>query len=155
MSSPIVLLIIWAVFNILIKSSKDKKKAQDARRKSQQDPRGSSYKSATKRQEAPKKKNFRQTIEEYRDQIEKEFSMEAQNKKKPLVKDPPIKKQATLEENRKTFREGRYWQEEEAQVNLTPIEETEITSEVFFDVREDILKGIIYKEILDKPKSLQ
>ncbi|MDY0234631.1 MAG: hypothetical protein RBR71_01180 [Gudongella sp.] len=156
MNSPIILLIVWAVFNILIKSSKDKKKAQNAKRKSGETTNIPNNTNMSQRNNKPQKKNFRQTIEEYRAQIEKEFAMETQAKQKPIKKEPPVKKQPTLEENRKTFREGRFWKEEEKpEVPITLIQETEISDAPFFDIKEDILKGVIYSEILNKPKSLQ
>ena len=155
MSSPIVLLIIWAVFNVLIKSSKDKKKAQNARRQPGERSSPTSSTNMSQRKDKPQKKNFRQTIEDYRDQIEKEFAMETEVKKKPVQKESPVNKQIPPEVKQKTFREGRFWKDEEPAVNMTLIEETEIQDEVFFDIREDILKGVIYSEILNKPKSLQ
>ena len=155
MSSPIVLLIVWAVFNILVKSSKDKRKAQNAKRKSGEASKTPNNTNMPQRPNRPQKKNFRQTIEEYKDQIEKEFAMETQAKQKPVKKEPPVKKQASLEENRKTFREGRFWKEEEPEVAMTPIEETEISDDKFFNIREDLVKAVVYSEILKKPKSLQ
>lgn len=155
MNGPILLLIVWAVFNILIKSSNDKKKAQNAKRKTGGKMDTSVNTNMSQRDNKPQKKSFRQTIEEYKDQIEKEFALETQAKQKPINKEPLIKKQLTLEENRKTFREGRFLKEEEPVTDMTLIEETEIEDENFFNVREDILKGIIYSEILNKPKSLQ
>jgi hypothetical protein len=150
MNGPIVFLVIWAVFNVLMKSSKDKKKAQNNRPNNKQ-----SNPNTSQRKDAPQKKNFRQTIEDYKAQIEKEFAVETQAKQKPVLKDPPKKKQSTLEENRKTFREGRFWKEEEPVEEITLIEETEISDEAFFSIREDIVKAVVYSEVLDKPKSLQ
>lgn len=183
MNGPIVFLIIWAVFNVLIKSSKDKKKAQNRSRKPGERTNTPSNVDMSQRKNKPQKKNFRQTIEDYKSQIEKEFAMETSEKQKPINKEavkkkeptleekrktfregrfwnekeePPINKHLNLEEKRKTFREGRFWkEEEEPEVSMTLIEETEIGDEAFFDIREDILKGVIYSEILDKPKSLQ
>ncbi len=156
MNGPIVFLIIWAVFNILIKSSRDKKKAQNAKRKPGERTDIPSTASMSQRRDRSQKKNFRQTIEEYKAQIEKEFAMETEAKHKPVQEKPPIKRQATLEETRQAFKDSQYKREEEKpKASMTLIEETEISGEKFFDIREDILKGVIYSEILNKPKSLQ
>lgn len=156
MSSPILFLIIWAVFNILIKSSRDKKKAQNAKRKPEDRTSVSNNSNMTQRNRKPQKKSFRQTIEEYKAQIEKEFAMETSANQKATEKEPVFKKQLTLEETRQEFKDNQYKREEEvAKEPVTIIEETEIGSEVFFHIKEDILKGVIYSEILDKPKSLQ
>lgn len=156
MSSPIIFLIIWAVFNVLIKSSRDKKRAQDAKRKPGERTNTPSNTNMSQRNRKPQKKSFRQTIEEYKAQIEKEFAMETGATQKSTKKEPPIKKQSTLEETRQTFKDSQYKREEEPKkVSRTLIEETEISDKKFFDIKEDILKGVIYSEILNKPKSLQ
>lgn len=156
MSSPIIFLIIWAVFNVLIKSSRDKKRAQDAKRKPGERTNTPSNTNTSQRNRKPQKKSFRQTIEEYKAQIEKEYAMETGETQKSTKKEPPIKKQSTLEETRQTFKDSQYKREEEPKkVSRTLIEETEISDKKFFDIKEDILKGVIYSEILNKPKSLQ
>ena len=70
----------------------------------------------------------------------------------------------------KTFREGRYWEDitdgmagsdtdKETEEIVVAIEETgrkaKGSSEGLFDIKNDILKGIVYSEILGKPKSVQ
>ena len=69
MSSPIILLVVWAVFNILIKSSRDKKKAQNAKNKPGERTNVPNNSNMSQRKDRPQKKNFRQTIEEYKEDI--------------------------------------------------------------------------------------
>lgn len=175
MDSPIIILVFWVLVNLLLKSSRDKKKAERARRKTGQ---GSSQTQQRQRTERSRMntgmKDFRQALEEYKAQIEKELNPE----KKPPAKAPAAqnrqrvdKPDSRLEKSGlKTFREGRYWEDanedkqqatstkdsKEAEVAATQKKpETEKASRGLFDIKNDILKGVVYSEILDKPRSLR
>ncbi|MGM0395441.1 MAG: hypothetical protein ACQEP4_00105 [Bacillota bacterium] len=178
MDSPIIILVFWVIINILLKSSRDKKKAEQARRKTgqgspqdrQKPPDSQTMKKSTGT------KNFRSALEEYKAQIERELNPE---KKAPLKPEPqrtvrrePEKSprpNRNLEKSPlKTYREGRFWKEDETEdpsikqtemVSLveesTEEREPRVRSRRLLDVRNDILKGVIYAEILDKPKSIK
>jgi ribosomal protein S20 len=179
MDSPIIILVFWVIINILLKSSRDKKKAEQARRKSGQ------ANAPDRQRQKPERsrmntgmKDFRQALEDYKAQIEKELNPEKKSPAKPPAKVPTTEARQRVERSdsrlekpkMKTFREGRYWEDitdgmagsdtdKETAGIVVAIEETEKkakgSSEGLFDIKNDILKGIVYSEILGKPKSMQ
>ena len=158
MDSPIIILIFWIVVNIIIKNSKDKKKAEQRRQRAQNTPPPKQQSDYSKRVEKQSpKKDFRKTIDEYRQQLEKELLGE-QAKKKPVTQSqikqapkPDIKDKKTI------------WGDE----IFKPTEDEPIKVEVIgqenrngkkvslINIKNDVVKGIIYSEVLDKPKSLR
>lgn len=175
MDSPIIILVFWVIVNLLLKSSRDKKKAEQARRRTGQ---GSSQKVQKPRADRSRMntgmKDFRQALEDYKAQIEKELNPD----KKTPTKAPVTESKQRVERpisrpdkpKAKTFREGRYWEDiTEDKVEATSetrTKETTLAAEQaekkaekssvgLFDIKNDILKGIVYSEILGKPKSMQ
>jgi len=156
MDSPIIILIFWVLLNLIIGNAKNKKKAQ---KKQQQ----------TFNQDTGRKKNtgkqgpdLRKTLEEYRKQLEKEFGGQPEKKVQPQqgrttgasgIQKPQMQIQRQPEEQ-KVIKPV----EEEPMLSATEVEEgpqTEyISTKLKLDPKNDILKAIIYREILDKPKSL-
>ncbi len=175
MDSPIIILVFWVIINILLKSSRDKKKAEQARRKSgqgsvqnRQQPKGDRSRMNTGR------KDFRQALEDYKSQIENELNPDRKTPVKPKVSESRQKVErpdSRLEKSKmRTFREGRYWEDatedvietasgkevkESAAAAEKEAGKAEKSPEGIFDIKNDILKGIVYSEILGKPKSMQ
>jgi Sec-independent protein translocase protein TatA len=183
MDSPIIILVFWVIINILLKSSKDKKKAEQARRKTGQTgpQRGQKPKAERSRMNTGMK-DFRKALEDYKAQIEKELNPEKKAPAKAPEKAPekvPVAEARQRVERPisrpekpriKTHREGRYWEDviEDSTEASSKEEAKEITvaleleskkvkksSQGLFDIKDDILKGIVYSEILGKPKSMQ
>ena len=152
MENPIILLIFWALINLLIGNAKNKKRAAQRKAKQVSDPfppdEGRKVKSK------PKGKDFRETLDEYRKQLEKEFGGQAANKntEKPVQQKLSPPKQRAVEPHKE----------------LIPAEVTAVSAEILEDglqtqytastiqlkPKEDIVKAIIYAEILGKPKAL-
>lgn len=161
MDSPIIILIFWIVVNIIIKNSRDKKKAEQRRQRAQNTPPPKQQNDYSKRAERQSpKKDFRKTVEEYRQQLEKELLGE-QARKKPEPQSQ-IKKSSTPAKTEVKDRRT-LWGDEV----FKPTEDEAIKVEVIgqdkqgrsknglFDIKNDVVKGIIYSEVLDKPKSLR
>ncbi|WP_422486322.1 hypothetical protein [Gudongella sp. DL1XJH-153] len=172
MDSPIIILVFWVLINILLKSSRDKKKAEQARRRTGQ---GSSQ-NRQKPQEGRSRmntgmKDFKKALDDYKEQIERELNPEKKVPVKPIAND--AKRTVEKPENRqqkrelRTFREGRFWEDIVVEEDTPDDEEIEVVvtgaskrkgsksgSGGLFDIRNDIIKGVVYSEILDKPKSL-
>ena len=111
MRNPLFFFIIVFVIDLVLKSAKNKKKVEQARR-----TRTSEIKPAV-----PKNRSIMQTI---RDEIEKEVQ---KDNKKRMVKQPVYKEGPQI-------------------VHKNSAEES---------FRQDILKGIIFAEIISEPKSIK
>ncbi len=171
MDSPIIILVFWVLINILLKSSRDKKKAEQARRKTGQE----SPQKRQKPQESRSRmntgmKDFKKTLEEYKEQIERELNPEKKVPAKPIANKTKktVEKPERSQQKRelRTFREGRFWEDIVVEEDTPDKEEIEVvtgaskkngsksSSGGLFDIRNDIIKGVVYSEILAKPKSL-
>ena len=156
MDSPIIILIFWVLVNLVIGNAKNKKRAQ---KKQQQ----------TFNQDTGKKKNtgkqgqdFRKTLEEYRRQLEKEFGGQPEKKAQNNQTRPMTTASSQVSQPQRQRApepaKAKESVEEEKLLQVLEVEEgpqTEyISSKIKLDPKNDILKAIVYKEILDKPKSL-
>src|SRR5690554_1768124 len=83
MDSPIIILVFWVIINLLLKSSKDKKKAEQARNKSRQKSPGTMDTRTSKPQRNSGMKDFRKALEEYKAQIERELNPDKRVSTKP------------------------------------------------------------------------
>lgn len=167
MDSPLILLVFWFVINLIIKSSKDKKKIEEARRKKSQQinnkPMQNNSTLSTNRDTViNRKKRNRSIIDVLKEEIDREVQKEKQVQRERQTK--PIKSQneryitnLTKEapEDRK-IKERRLVEEIKPEQVLNPIvANKERLDTTTFDIKKDILKGIVYKEILSEPKSLR
>ena len=169
MNNPIILLVFWAVINLLIKSTKDKKKAEEAKRRRQNQgipPQGPST--------SPRHKSI---IDVFKEEIEKEIQREkeAQKKKlepakgqakpKPAPKrekspGPPKREEAKPELNYMDKKEIGYIDEPIPDgriqvVNVGSLSSGSSGRKLNLNVKKDLLRGIIYSEILSEPKGLR
>lgn len=156
MDSPIIILIFWVLLNLLIGNARNKKKAQ--KKKQQQfGPDSSDRKTAGKQAQ-----DFRKTLEEYRKQLEKEFGNQTGSKTQPQQSKPAAATASkTVQPQKQKAPEPRKRIEsvkEEPVLQTAVVDEgpqTEyIDSRMRLDPKRDIVKAIIYSEILKKPKSM-
>lgn len=166
MENPIIILIFWVVINILIKSSRDKKKAEKARNKSGGRPPQQNQADRSQKTKGHGMKDFRQALDDYKAQIEKELNPQKNTKEKaPDYNRTTHQTKKKEKQPMKTYREGRFWEEEQEkekvpEIKKAPVMETSQSENVrrpakMFDIKNDILKGVVYSEILDKPKSMK
>ena len=162
MDSPLILLVFWFVINLIIKSSKDKKKIEETRRKRSQqiDNRPIQNKNtlSTNRDTVQKsnKKN-RSIIDVLKEEIEREVQKQKQvqtgRDTKPNISEKDRTK-VSMEDRR--IKQSRPVEEIKPEPISNPIVASqERLDRPTFDIKNDILKGIIYKEILSEPKSLR
>lgn len=156
MDSPIIILIFWVLLNLIIGNAKNKKKAQKKQQQTfNQDP-------GRKKSTGKQGPDLRKTLEEYRRQLEKEFGGQ------PEKKAPPKEGRASGTSNLQKTQMQIQRQPEEQKV-IKPVEEEPILSAIVveegpqteyidssikLEPKKDILKAIIYNEILNKPKSM-
>ncbi len=150
MNNPIGILIIWLVFNLIIgNATKKKKEAQRKARELQNRP-STGVDTAQRKQ---KTQEYRKTLEEFKRQLEREFRVPTEEPKKPAT----LRDQAICDQAAEAEEERKRLEYEEA---FKPVSESEapkteyISPKLSFNPKEDILKAIIYREILEKPKSL-
>lgn len=177
MDSPIILLIFWGLINLFLKSSKDKKKAEESkqRRINQNAPQNTST-----------NKKPKSIIDVFKDEIQKEIQREKeaqQKKERPLMQSKEIKptpkprsnqrpKQTLVSEKTteqiKRDRENYFQATDLSQMdgikeggNMEVVRVSSLTDEVegktksTFNIKNDLLKGIIYSEILSEAKALK
>lgn len=170
MNSPLILLVFWFVINILIKSSKDKKKIEEARRKRAQQienkPLQSKSMQTPQRQTPSRGQNKNKSIiDVFKDEIEKEIQREKQ--KKPIVTaqnksmQPELKVFNKKNINEDVVEKDSSWRDDYFSAN-TDIdfdkrqEEIKTTyRESSINIKKDLLNGIIFSEILSEPKGLK
>lgn len=147
MDSPIILLVIWFVINIIIKSVKDKQKIEQARRKralelndKQTNPKEVFNKDTLQR-------DIRKAMSTLREEIDRQRRVATPATDTYIQdKEPRISKTPKVQERKKP--------REEVKTQLPEIEE-EIAGYSIFESKDDILKGIVLSEILSEPKSIQ
>ncbi len=156
MDNPILVLIFWGVINLFIKSAKDKKRAEQARNK--RPIQGSVVPTPQK----PKPQSSKSIIDVFKDEIEKEIKREKefQNKKtKPFTQE--VKQKPVVPVNKQVMNPiNDYLAEEEPEERMEVIRAGSISHKTsgkqqIFNSKKDILKGIIYSEILSEPKSVR
>lgn len=180
MNSPLILLVFWFVINILIKSAKDKKKIEEARRKRAQQIESNPMQNKniqTIQRETPNRnqnqnKN-KSIIDVFKDEIEKEIQREKQKKPSNTEQNKPIKteqsKPIKTEQkltNKKFVSEDvierdSSWRDNYFSAN-TDIDFDNIQEEIktyhrkySINVKKDLLKGIIFSEVLSEPKGMK
>ncbi len=138
MRSPLFFFIIVIVIDLILKSAKDKKKIEQARRKRTGDI----------EQVPTKGKSIMETI---RAEIEKEVQ-KGSNKK---VDKPKVYKEKTSVNMQKDaeMHKRSEWTED---VFLKPVIEASKSKEINQNsLKKDILRGIIFSEIISEPKSIK
>lgn len=143
----IFLLIFWFIVNLLIKSAKDKKKIEEAKRRRTQELSKSPM-------ERPKSKTY---FENLKEELEKEIQREKERK----VSQVPKKTKTQVEPKREVYVDRKTSNEEEPWENRRRTEKeiqeakSIAASKEKADLQKDILRGIIFSEILSEPKSIQ
>lgn len=167
MPNPLIFFIVVIVIDLVLKSIRDKRKLEEARQKKMGEVKAKNF-------VKPEKEN--RPIRELRKILEDELQRE---KEKNLVEKPKetmetIEKRKTrkdlireqrqkIEKNSELEKMKRRKEERERQMEVsrheykTPIKQSLIakTEEDKKEFKEDVLKGIIFSEILGKPKSLK
>ena len=167
--------ILWIIALIVISNilGKGKKRAKEqqaqARRQRTKGQTGAPAKAkGTELMDAPKKKSIESYFKDMAQEVKRQQDMLAQ-KEKPAA-DVDIKPFESIEEPvgktekkaNKTQREGAYYFEEREHEKKETVEhvwsetaEYEKPFESLFESPNDIVKGIVYSEILSKPKALR
>ncbi len=161
MDSPLILLVIWVIINVFIKSANDKKKIEEARRKraqklGKQTPLNNQTLNKNRETTAKNKKSI---IDVFKEEIEKEIQAQKQTMKK--VEKPVIHSEVeelTMAEI--TEDEDILYGETQIDISVLNDKNKKLDKGVYnqtqgIDLKKDILKGIIYAEILSEPKSIR
>lgn len=152
MDNPILVLIFWGVINLFIKSAKDKKRAEQARNNR------SLQNSVERTPSKSKPHSSKNIIDVFKDEIEKEIKRERElqnNKTKPLIQEVKPKPITPV---RKEVMNSIYEEKPEERmevISAVSIESKASGKKTLFNSKNDILKGIIYSEILTEPKSVR
>jgi TolA-binding protein len=138
MRSPLIFFIFVFIIDLLLKSSKDKRKIDEARRKKIQE---------LEKQPRPNKG----VITVLKDEIQKETQKRQRKQNINKVKQEVVEEKVT---DRELDWDDSFW---EAKRNERKHHEEEIANSAGYskEVREDILRGIIFSEILSEPKSIK
>lgn len=156
MDSPISILIFLVLLNLVIGNAKNKKKVQKKRQRSfNQDP-------GRKKSTGKQGQDLRKSLDEYRKQIEKEFGGQPGKKTQPQQNRPAASTASQLGEPQK--QKAPEPQKRMESVRDEPVLQTAVVDEgpqteyidskMKLEPKKDILKAIIYNEILNKPKSM-
>ncbi|TJX14727.1 hypothetical protein E9840_04850 [Tissierella creatinini] len=177
MDNGIILLIFWVVINLFLKSSKDKKKAEEAKRKRANES-GFDMKTQPSTKSSNKPKSI---IDAFREEIEKEIQREKdlqqkqqQPMSKPSPKAPkpsarpvsspmqpsPAINEATTTSMTTVDKNGigdlnELVEERMEVINTRTLSQASKGKILGLNLKRDVLKGIIYSEIISQPKSLR
>ncbi|MBU5438262.1 hypothetical protein KQI42_09595 [Tissierella sp. MSJ-40] len=139
MRSPLIFFIFIIVIDLLLKSSKDKKKIDEARRKRIQE---------LEKQPRPNKG----VITVLKDEMQKETQKRQRKQNTNKAKQEVVVQEKVID--RELDWDDSFW---EAKRNERKHHEEEVANSTGYnkEVREDILRGIIFSEILSEPKSIK
>lgn len=156
MDSPISILIFLVLLNLVIGNAKNKKKVQKKRQRN--------FNQDTDREKSTGKQgqDLRKSLDEYRKQIEKEFGGQPGKKTQPQQNRPAASTASQFGEPQK--QKAPEPQKRMESVRDEPVLQTAVVDEgpqteyidskMKLEPKKDILKAIIYNEILNKPKSM-
>ena len=157
MSSPLLFFIFIIVVDLVLKSLRDKKKIEQTKQKRQQDLQPD-VKIKPNHTE-PKTNPSRNIMSTLKEEIEKERQKEIARRQgraenvKPRVEEKPVIKD---------YKEKEYWDKKKEQDILrekrihTPTEIKPVDVEINKkSIKDDIIRGIIFSEILSEPKSIK
>lgn len=151
MGNPLILLIIWFVINLFLKSAKDKRKIEEARRK-RVGQLGNLQPSKTSNVENKRptfQEEIRRTVSTIREEIEKEI----QKDKKRNVVTPKQEKvfHSKLESYQSPSKEDINWDIHKPRESTVVEKANNEVSKPTIDIQNDVLRGIIFSEILSEP----
>lgn len=150
MSNPILFFIFIIVIDLILKSVKDKKKIEQKRMNSREIPKAD--------YEINKEKPIRDIMSTLREEVEKERLKEL--KRRDIKSE---KREAINISNsdqviaQKTFEDKKYW-EDKRKLEDDKISQERYTSQQKNNernTRDDLIRGIIFSEIISEPKSIQ
>lgn len=149
MRSPLFFFIIVFVIDLVLKSAKNKKKVEQARRK----------RTAEIKPVEPKGRSIMQTI---REEIEKEAQKESG---KRMLKQPVYKEEQQINHKNSSemmkdaeIKKRTQWSEDIFQRPATESRKIEVERENSLrkdSLQKDLIRGIIFSEIISEPKSIK
>lgn len=163
MPNPLIFLVAIVVIDLVLKSVKNKKRVEEARR-------GNGDQSGNKTPVNPKKTSSSGSIRELRRMLEEELergkkpevektidTMEKRKTRDELIEDQRMKIDKHSELAKMKRRKEQIDRKASENDYLEPIKKvlTAETHEEKSEFREDLIKGIIFSEILGKPKSMR
>lgn len=157
MSSPLLFFIFIIVVDLILKSLRDKKKIEKTKQKRQQELRTDSVrKSSYEDSQTSSSRNIMSTL---REEIEKERLKEIARRQERVENIKPKVEQKPVIKN---YKEKEYWDKKKEQDVLreknihTPTETKPVEVDINKKrIKEDMVRGIIFSEILSEPKSIQ
>lgn len=170
MNSPLILLVFWFVINILIKSAKDKKKIEEARRKRAQQIESNPMKNKniqTIQRKTPNRSQNKNKsiIDVFKDEIEKEIQREKQKKpsnteqNKPIITEQKLNNKKFVSEDvierDSSWRDNYFSANTDIDFNNTQEEIKTYHRKYSINIKKDLLKGIIFSEVLSEPKGMK
>lgn len=161
MSSPLLFFIFIIVVDLVLKSLKDKKKIEQTKQKRQQE-----LQSEVKMKPnyiEPKTNPSRSIMSTLREEIEKERQKEISRRQvKPEVRENLKSKTEEKTTSTRMYDDKEYWDKKREkdyirENNIHTSTETKATDIEInkINIKEDIIRGIIFSEILSEPKSIQ
>lgn len=159
MSSPLLFFIFIIVIDLVLKSSKDKKKIEEAKQKREQELQGRP--DLNKQKPIQKPESIRGMMSTLREEIEKERQKEIERRQVKTRQTQEVRvNRVNMEEKKitqKTYEDNEYW-EKKRKEDYNKKKEMVVESRIEINernMREDIIRGIIFSEILSEPKSIQ
>lgn len=153
MSNPILFFIFIIVIDLILKSVRDKKKI--AQKKMNREEPFQNKDALNKEKPIQKSGSIREVMSTLREEVanerQKELERRQEKSKKVIVK--------TEEQiiTQKAYEDNKYWEEKRSSEENRKIQESKKLEELSSEnnIREDLIKGIIFSEILSPPKSIE
>ena len=174
--NPLLLLVFWAVINIMIKRTKTLKKIEQAKIKRAQQLESQTIQNIntqttqnintqTTQREIPNQNKNKSIIDVFKDEIEKEIQREKQKKPSNTVQNKPIKQEQKLTSKKfiseDVVEKDSSWRDDyfSANTDIDFDKRDEVIKTYHkkssINIKKDLLKGIIFSEILSEPRSMQ
>lgn len=156
MSNPLLFFIIVIVIDLVLKSARDKKKIEKSKEERERELQNKP--DLNKQEQMEKPESVRGLMSTLREQIEKERLRELERRQEKTVPKEVIKTNVEREMTKKTYEDKEYWEVKRKEEKHRKEKEISTRSKVEKregSMKEDLIRGIIFSEILSEPKSIK
>lgn len=156
MSNPILFFIFIIVIDLILKSVRDKKKI--SQKKMDREGSFENKEELNKEKQIQKSGSIREVMSTLREEVEKERQKDLERRQGTVKRSEKVIVK-TEEEiiKEKAYEDNKYWEEKRSLENKKKTQEKNKQEELSSErnIREDILRGIIFSEVLSPPKAIE
>ncbi len=160
MSSPLIFFMIVLIGDLILKTAREKKKIEESKERKTKDL-GENFEYSEKEEKEVRKEpsSIRDMMERLREEAEKKQRKEMEKRQEKAYLEKETNLYSEKEERvKKEYEDNEYWERKEKEKTFNEKRKFDIQKEVEkkeSDIRNDIIKGIIFSEIISEPKAIK